>query len=37
MGRFVDSPRKKALLGWEMAHSRDYSATGGAFATTLAG
>ncbi len=29
--------RKKALLGWEMAHSRDYSATGGAFATTLAG
>ncbi len=29
--------RKKALLGWEMAHGRDHSARDGSFAATLAG
>lgn len=31
------TPRKKALLGWEMAHSQDHPAREGAFAATLSG
>ena len=40
-GEFGDyrwgSPRKKALLGWEMAHSQDYPPRDGAFAASMAG